>query len=127
MKKTKIELQIPIFGSYFVCFIGYDILSFVKARTISRLYKGKRDIVELVETLNKAQGLTIRAMPENYYAVWISKECKGTRFHNTMAHELTHVVYGVLRDSGIELSKETGEVYAYLQGWLTEKVYDKLA
>lgn len=41
-----------------------------------------------------------------------------------LAHEITHVTYLILRDVGMELTDSSQEAYAYLNGYITEKVYD---
>lgn len=43
-----------------------------------------------------------------------------------MAHETFHAVYWLLSNQGIQLTRETNEVYAYLQQWMVEGIQQGL-
>lgn len=45
---------------------------------------------------------------------------------NTICHEAFHITSGVLEAAGLELVGGSEEAYAYLIGWLTEKIDKKL-
>lgn len=42
---------------------------------------------------------------------------------NTCAHEALHVVLSIMRSVDIPLSSDSEEAFAYLQGWVTEKIF----
>lgn len=41
---------------------------------------------------------------------------------STLAHEALHLTHSVLQDSGLRLSNESEEAYAYFLGWLTSEL-----
>lgn len=45
---------------------------------------------------------------------------------NTIGHEVVHMVNGIFKSRGIELSLDNDEPQAYLTGWVTETVYNTI-
>ena len=43
--------------------------------------------------------------------------------HATLAHEIQHIVSNICRDCKMEYAIENDEPFAYLTGWITEKIY----
>ena len=43
--------------------------------------------------------------------------------HGIIAHEVSHIVFMILGDRGLEHVDESDEAYAYLTTWVTDKVY----
>ncbi len=77
----------------------------------------------------------------------MSAECRGRTYHHliggqtiirlpkkprtaqefgTLAHEIFHAVDFITRRIGLRLGIESDEAYAYLIGYITERVYEKL-
>ena len=53
---------------------------------------------------------------------------KGTDYVNVCSHEASHAVFRILDHCGIKLTNDTTEVFAFMQGWVTEccvKTYNK--
>ena len=53
---------------------------------------------------------------------------KGTDYVNVCAHEASHATFRILDYCGIRLTNDTTEVFAFLEGWITEcciKTYNK--
>jgi hypothetical protein len=46
--------------------------------------------------------------------------------HVTIAHEIFHVVFGILHTRGLTLSYDSEEAFAYLTGHLTREIYKNL-
>lgn len=57
------------------------------------------------------------------FIVDISKHDNKLSLHNTIAHEIFHVVHLLLSQKGFKLTDESQEAYAYLTGYLTEEIY----
>ena len=45
---------------------------------------------------------------------------------STISHEIFHLVYNALNRSGLKMSLDSEESYAYLIGWYTKEIYKKL-
>ena len=45
---------------------------------------------------------------------------------NTISHEATHVVYAVMRHNSIPMCEQTEEVFAFLSGFLIEKIANEI-
>lgn len=43
--------------------------------------------------------------------------------HDSISHEINHVVQFILGRIGIKLNKHTSEVYGYLTGFITKEIY----
>lgn len=43
---------------------------------------------------------------------------------NTVAHEVFHAVHAILREKGLKLTNASEEAYAYLTGYITEKLWN---
>ena len=41
---------------------------------------------------------------------------------NTICHEAFHITSGILEDAGLTLTESSEEAYAYLVGWVAEKI-----
>ena len=59
----------------------------------------------------------------NVYIIDISKHDNKFSLHNTITHELFHVVHMLLQQKGLKLTDDSQEAYAYLIGYLTEEIY----
>lgn len=48
------------------------------------------------------------------------------RDHGTLAHEIFHIAYFILNKSGMPLTEDSEEAYAYLIDYLTKIIYSKI-
>lgn len=46
--------------------------------------------------------------------------------HDLIAHEVFHLTHRILESSSVPFKEDNHEVFAYLNGWLSEKVYGEL-
>lgn len=46
---------------------------------------------------------------------------------NTCAHESLHVVMDIMRSAHVKFSDDSEEAFAYLQGWITERLYKTIS
>ncbi len=103
--------RIPIYGNLrFKIMVSDDIGETVRRITESR--EEQDDYAAIV--LSQA---------ESFWLIF-STDCPIT--HNTVAHEVYHVVGRIGEYVGFTPSKDNHEPYAYLQGWVAQKVYDQL-
>jgi len=57
---------------------------------------------------------------ERFY-VWVAEPT-----HELLAHESSHLGYDILNHRGVKHCDESEEAYAYMQGWLHKKLYERL-
>ena len=60
--------------------------------------------------------------------LYVDEFDKGTDYANVCAHEASHAAFRILSYCGIKLTGDTTEVFAFLEGWITEccvKTYKK--
>lgn len=108
MHKTKIN--IPIYFGYLIIIFTKDVTKVDKKYDLGlednyypAFVKGKR---------NK-EGIS------QYYMVFDVKHID----HETITHEVTHCANWIFHDRKITLDFLNDEPYAYLVGWITDKVY----
>ena len=53
-------------------------------------------------------------------------DAKLNDLHNTVGHEIFHLVFHIMKRAGLQLSLETEEAFAHLTGFLHEEFYKKL-
>ena len=112
-KKTRFvkNLKIPIYG----CTIQFIITEQLMDE-VNKIYK-KHDIHELFT--DYAEGCVITNDIDLYVLILDDKYLS----HNTVAHEVFHLVVKITEDRGIE----DDEQQAWLCGWITEHLYKFLA
>lgn len=107
---TKIKLDIPI---YFGCLI----IVFTKdVKSVDRKYKlGLDDNIypAFVQSNRDKKGLSM------YWMVFDTKHID----HGIISHEVTHCANWIFFDRKITHDYLNDEPYAYLVGWITEKIY----
>ena len=60
--------------------------------------------------------------------LYVDEFDKGTDYANVCAHEASHAAFRILDYCGIKLTNDTTEVFAFMEGWITEccvKTYKK--
>ena len=91
-------------------------IKFTKKETITEVHK-------LIDELDfdNAHGYTFIHKGNIFLMV---KEFTGTAgCYDTLMHELTHVINMAAEYIGISYSKDSEEFYAYLQGYLTKRIF----
>ena len=63
---------------------------------------------------------------ENVVLLRIYNSQKSAMWHGVLAHEIFHASEFVLERIGMRLTLDSDEAYAYLIGYLTEKIYEKI-
>ncbi len=62
----------------------------------------------------------------NHTVIMLYRMPDGDEDYGTLQHEIFHAVYQILKSIGMSLSDDSEEAYAYLIGYLTEKIYEHL-
>lgn len=62
----------------------------------------------------------------NQSLIWLYNYPTMPEDHGTLAHEIYHCVYQVLKHLGMKPSHNSEEAYAYLTGYLTTEIYKQL-
>ncbi len=92
-----------------------------------RMYFDKEEIDELLEGFSfREKGKTVYASKFNAFFVWIPEPPKTAQDVGFLVHELFHSTYAVMCNSGISLSEDSEEAFAYMIGYMTEKVLEQL-
>lgn len=108
MVKTKID--IPIYYGYLVIIFSDDI------KQISYRYKlglGDKKVSAYVQKMVDGESVS------QYWIVFDTKHI----CHTIIAHEVTHCANWIFMDRCINFDYLNDEPYAYLVGWITEKIY----
>lgn len=58
--------------------------------------------------------------------LWVDSSFKKNRLIGTLSHELTHAIYWILSDRGIEHTMETEEVYCYMMQFCLEEILKEI-
>lgn len=129
-KPQPINIIIPlhIYPFDIMVSINEDYDKFAKA-VIKKWGKKILDNFKKQETLlTPGAGITALFTSESQRACMIkidgfanTAQCRGT-----LTHEIFHVAEFVLRTCGLKVSKNSHEAYAYLIGYITEKIYEKI-
>jgi hypothetical protein len=69
-------------------------------------------------------GEKVGSIFKNCVVVAFNIDCEVNKVtHGVIAHEVMHAVHEILTTIGMKLSNDSEEAYAYLTGWLIDKVY----
>lgn len=58
--------------------------------------------------------------------IWMPRKPETPKEHGTLSHEIFHATEFLMKEIGASLSPESSECYAYLTGYLTQKVHELL-
>jgi len=110
------ELLIPI----------YNYRVFVCVSTYAEAEKKLLDKFKVTSCLNECAGMCLPLIltkedGSKYESIFL---WLGDTSHNTIAHEVFHVTSEILRSRSTKLNNNTEETYAYLCGYITEKIYE---
>ena len=136
MKKKKtpqiIPIRIPIYEQNIVVFYGSDFKQL--RRWIKKDLRGKKKAEELeiyLKILNHLEeGQDRRTatyiLQNGRRIIWLKESDNISELSGRLAHELTHLVYEFLKYLGLTLTEESEEAYAYLTGYLMERILEEL-
>lgn len=84
-------------------------------REIKRTYgcSASSDFAERLSLENK-KGLTLYDLGEKICVLWVSRLAFDPSSISTLSHEVFHVVYAVMSQVDIQLSRESEEAFSYL-------------
>ena len=98
-----------------------------QTRKTLNIYFDKEEVEELLEDFTfEEKGRTVYAPKFNAYFVWLPKLPETAQDVGFLVHELFHSTYAVMCNVGISLSEDSEEAFAYMMGFLTEKVLESL-
>lgn len=125
-KKSKmVAFALEIYGGsiVFVNNIPYD--SMVKALKEDGEFFTK-EFVEHIEsnksTIEPVTNGAITVTNGFESLIILGKQTDYLNFHNSLSHEVFHTVHATLKRKGFKLTNASEEAYAYLTGWITEKI-----
>lgn len=123
MKEINVKFRVPIYNDYIWLFVGSSESLINNCNTkhtkFLKPHLEDYDTDSYAAALHEAGKnhitlLHLHEFPETTYAIGV------------LQHEIFHLTVKILTSSDILLSKETEEAYAYLNGYLTEKIYNIL-
>lgn len=109
----KFDIKIPIYDCVCHVIISSDIEKVINK--YSKRLKWSEDT--LVAEGQKVDGYYVRSGMKNYYIFYKLEESNV----NTLVHEISHLIDGILGDRDIE---SNGEAKAYLTGYISEHIFD---
>lgn len=116
MKKGLIKnIRIDIYGEVLTLLIHNTLEEAVKISSKLHKYNGEY-------SFKGYSGLVFVDVNENICHIVL--KCDATL--NIVSHECFHVTCGILRQRGIELTESSEEAFAYLHGFIVEKVWNEL-
>jgi hypothetical protein len=128
-KKAHFNVDISIYGRSMSCFIGFSIEEMTKQIVSRKMQRWATpfDAVKIINKLKENPGGLSTMFEGGHMFLWVSDEVKGSEFHGLLSHEVSHIVQQIMHFVGAPLSPDSFEPYAYLDGYLTEQIYAKLA
>lgn len=78
------------------------------------------DILDGISELTKGQTVLLS---NNTLLIWMP-HIPTIEDYGTLSHEIFHCVDFLMNDIGVSLTRESGEAYAYLIGYITKKVHE---
>ena len=128
MNKIKLIIKNDMYPFKFYIFINYidkdEIKKLVKYK---KGYEAHKQTIE--EQINGANLTTCTAITfyhETILGVILPPTKDKIERFDSLNHELFHLVSKAGKTIGLVQSEDSEEFYAYLQGWLTKKIYPKI-
>ena len=109
MSKKHKKIKIPIYGRELRVVISKNIQTGLKQLGLEA-FEGEEVEASVVEDPDGVINLVIQPDADI----------------NTICHESFHIANGILDDAGMKLCDNSEEAYAYLIGWVAEKVQKEL-
>lgn len=123
--KSILSIPIPIYNG--VIYFSYN--NKIKDIVESIIEAGDTDemLLKILETpaeyeVSKFGGLTITY--DSLVIISVAEQKTLVSYHNTVAHEVLHAVSHFMKYKGLKFTSSSEEAYAYLVGYLTEKIYE---
>lgn len=129
-KERVIPISVQIYGVNVFFVLNYSNMDKAfKDLSKNKLHKFDKKAKEFYETEigdRKFYGITF--FNEANIIIFIPKADRTNflEFFDTLAHETNHAVNDILMTVNIPLSDDTHESFAYLQGFLTRKVFEQI-
>lgn len=95
-------------------------------KSVKQFGLNRNDISEVLNLHETVKGRTLMLLETNQTFMRLKGKPKTTIEFGSLQHEIFHAADFILRKIGISLSADSDEAYAYLIGYLTEKIYEKL-
>lgn len=128
MKKIKLILKNDMYPFKFYIFINYSDKNEIKQNI--KYQKGyeihKETIEEQINLSNLVTSTAITFYHETILGIILPYTKNTIDRFDSLNHELYHLVSKAGKAIGLVQSEDSEEFYAYLQGWLTKKIYTKL-
>lgn len=128
MKKIKLILKNDIYPFKFYIFINnkdkLEIKNLIKYKKGFEVHK--QTIEEQIDSINLNTTIAFVFYHEVILGLILPDFKVRAEDFDSLNHELYHLVCKAGEAIGIIQSKDSEEFYAYLQGWLTKKIYTKL-
>lgn len=91
-------------------------------------YHSKEEVDRLVDEVDFSnKGNVVYDSYNKAFFLWMPEKPKTSKDLGFLIHEVFHATCAVMSAIGIKLSDDSEEAYAYLIGFLTEKILDKLS
>lgn len=95
-------------------------------KSVKQFGLNRNDISEILNLHETVKARTLMLLTTNQTFIRLKSKPKKTSEYGTLQHEIFHAIDFIFRKIGISLSADSDEAYAYLIGYLTEKIYEKL-
>lgn len=111
--------QIPLYGSYF------GIMFCDTKEKVSKYFDDSCENYEVDFAHYFSVGLNKNGNTKTVHLIAFNLNHEFAKVnHGTISHEVFHAASELLDDCGLELNSGSNESYAYLIGWMTNKVYN---
>ena len=95
-------------------------------KSVKQFGLNRNDISEILNLHETVKARTLMLLTTNQTFIRLKSKPKKASEYGTLQHEIFHAIDFIFRKIGISLSADSDEAYAYLIGYLTEKIYEKL-
>ena len=123
-KSINLIISLVIYPYDIMISIGESDVEFLNS--IKNYGVKKNTVVDLLNLPDSLKGRTVMILESNHTFMRLKSIPKTPLDYNFLQHEIFHSVDFILRKIGITLSTDSDEAYAYLIGYVTEKIYEKL-
>lgn len=122
MSKPHLKLNLEIYYRDIIFFFGHNV------KEMNKVLKKYGTTVpdDLLDHEGNLMG-RFYLNSKNQAHIWVPKFPKSPREYGFLQHEINHAVTIILDKLGMTLSGDSEEAYAYLTGYITEKVYEFIA
>lgn len=128
MNKIKLVLKNDMYPFKFYIFINYsDKNEIKKSIKYKKGFEVHKEFIESqINTANFATSTAVTFYHETILGIILPYTKNTIDRFDSLNHELYHLVSKAGKSIYLIQSEDSEEFYAYLQGWLTKKIYPKL-